>query len=106
MVGIPKSINSKADVLYCHSLALSGEIDRTKLKEKLQGLLSDEQTWSFKAEVPETYTPLAGEKVVTETDIVTGATKHSCYELVDNPYAQYLVMGFSKDELTNLINQL
>lgn len=105
MVGIPKVLNTKEDVLNCHALALAGELDKEELKQKLQNLLSDEKVWVFKANVSDTYTPSANEKVMTETD-KTGATKHVCFEIQDNPNARFLQMGFTKDELTNLITQL
>lgn len=105
MRGIPKVLNTKEDVLNCHTLALSGELDRASLKQKLQNLFSDEKVWVFKAEVSDTYTPAANEKVMTETD-AAGVTKHVCFELQDNPNARFLQMGLTKTELESLINQL
>lgn len=105
MIGIPKVLNTKEDVLNCHALALAGELDKEGLKQKLQDLLSDEKVWVFKTDVLDTYTPLANEKVMTEPD-GTGATKHVCFEIQDNPNARFLQMGFIKEELTNLITQL
>jgi hypothetical protein len=105
MIGIPYNLNTKEDVLTCHSLALSGELDKTQLKQKLQNLLSDEKVWVFKEEVSESYVPSENEKVMVETD-EAGNTKYVCYVLQDNPYARYLQMGFTKEELTNLIAQL
>lgn len=104
MVGIPEFLNTKEDVLYCHALALAGEL-KEGCKEKLQDLLSDEKVWVFKADVLDTYTPSANEQVMTETD-ETGATKYVCFELQDNPNARFLQMGFTKEELINLITQL
>lgn len=105
MVGIPNVLNTKQDVLNCHTLALAGELDRKELRQKLQDLLSDEKVWVFKADVSNTYKPLANEKIMTQTDMA-GVTKHVCFELKDNPNARFLQMGLAKNELTNLITQL
>jgi hypothetical protein len=101
----PDALNTKQDVLNCHALALAGEIDRKELRQKLQDLLSDEKVWVFKADVSDTYKPLADEKVMTQTDMA-GVTKHVCFKFQDNPNARFLHMGFTKEELTNLITQL
>lgn len=104
MVGIPKHLNTKEDVLTCHSLALAGELDGAQLKQKLKDLLSDEKVWSFKSVVSSTYTAGDNEKVITEQ--VEGQEKHLLYELKSNPNARFIVMGFQKAELQSLIDQL
>lgn len=104
MVRIPYHLNTKEDVLTCHSLALAGELDGAQLKQKLQNLLSDEKVWSFKSVVSSTYAAGANEKVMTEQD--AGQEKHVLYELKSNPNARFLVMGFQKAELQSLIDQL
>lgn len=105
MVEIPKVLNTKEDVTTCHVLALAGGLDRKELKQKLQDMFSDEKVWVFKANVAATYAPSANEKVMKETDIA-GVTKHVCFEIRDNPNARFLQMGYTKQELTNLITKL
>ena len=106
MVGIPYHLNTKEDVLTCHALALSGEIDSAQLKQKLQNLLSDEKVWSFKSVVSSTYVAGANEQVMTEKDAATEQERHVLYELKSNPNACFLVMGFQRAELQSLIDQL
>lgn len=105
MRGIPAYLNTKEDVLNCHALALSGELDRAGLKQKLQSLSSDEKVWVYRADVSDAYIPAENEKVMIETDM-TGAAKHVCFELRENPNARFLQMGLTKTELESLINQL
>lgn len=106
MVGVPKHFNTKKDVLLCHTLALKGEFDRNEVKKKLQNLLSDEKVWAYEREVTEDYTAGENEKVIVEEDIDTGQIRHSLYVLKDNPYAYYSRLGFKKEELQSLIDQL
>ncbi|MEJ5227174.1 hypothetical protein [Thermodesulfovibrio sp.] len=106
MKGMPKVLNTKHDVLLCHSLALEGKLSKDELRQKLLNMLSDEKVWVYKEEVSENYAPKENEKVMEQVDFETGTTKHICYELQENPNARYLQMGFSKEELLNLINQL
>lgn len=105
MRGLPNVLNTKEDVYTCHALALVGELDKEGLKQKIQDLLSDEKVWVYKEEVLDTYTPSTNEKIMTHTD-EAGNTKYVCYVLQNNPHARYLQMGFTKEELINLITQL
>ncbi|MEW6115679.1 MAG: hypothetical protein AB1553_02105 [Nitrospirota bacterium] len=104
MRGIPAHLNTRHDVEQCVELALAGELDRAELKKRIERLLSDDMVWNFKTEVDDTYQPAQNEKVITED--VGGITKHFCFELVSNPAAVYLRMGFAKAELQAFINQL
>jgi len=106
MIGIPKILNTKQDVLYCVELAKQNEVDKAELKVKLQNLLSDEKVWVFKAEVDASYTPAASEKVMEQKEMETGSIKYVCYELIDNPNARFLQMGLTKNEILHLISEL
>ena len=106
MRGIPKNLNTKDDVENCLEAVLAGELDGTVLKKQLLNLLSTETVWEFKVEVTEAYIPKTDEQVLKQTDNATGMAKHVCYVLVNNPTAAYLLMGYSRDELQSIINQL
>ena len=105
MKGMPKWLNSKDDVMYCVQLAMEGEIDKGILKEKLQELMSDEKVYVFKSQVTADYTPVEGERVC-EMRKEDDSIEYHCYELQTNPNARYIQMGFSKEELQGLINEL
>lgn len=105
MVGIPKVLNTRVDVLVCHAEAMAGRLSKPDLAKKMQDLLSDAKVWMFKEDVSEDYTPGANEQVLAETK-VGEAVKYTCFALQDNPDARYLQMGLTKPELDSLIDQL
>ncbi|MDI6865813.1 hypothetical protein [Thermodesulfovibrio yellowstonii] len=105
MRGIPKWLNTKEDVLRCIELAIDGQLDKQQLKKKLQDLMSDEKVYMFKQIVNEGYTPAEGERVC-EVKKEDGSVEYHCYELQENPNARFAQMGFTKEELQGLINQL
>lgn len=105
MKGMPKWLNSKHDVLYCMELAMDGKLDKAELRKKLESLLSDEKVYMFKEKVPEGYTASEGERVC-EVRKEDGAVEYHCYTLQENPNARFAQMGFTKQEIQGLINQL
>lgn len=104
MIGVPKHLNTKEDVLYVYTLALQGQLPKDEVKRKIENLLSDEKIWVYKAEVESDYTPSETEKVMLQQE--TDGEKHICFELQDNPNARFLQMGFTKEEILNLIKNL
>lgn len=105
MRGMPKWLNSKEDVLNAAELAHDGQLSKTDVIKKINDLLSDERVYNYKAEVSSDYQPGENEKVMTEKHY-DGTEKTVCYELVDNPHARYIQLGFTKDEISNLLRSL
>jgi hypothetical protein len=105
MIGMPKWLNSKEDVLYCVRLAIEGRLDKEIVKKRLQNLLSDEKGYIYKNVVNEGYTPSENEKIC-EVKKEDGTIEYHAYELQENQNARFLQMGFTKDEITSIINQL
>ncbi|WP_028844733.1 hypothetical protein [Thermodesulfovibrio thiophilus] len=105
MRGMPKWLNSKEDVLNVVGLASDGQLSKSDVKKKINDLLSDERVYNYKAEVSSDYQPGENEKVMTEKHY-DGTEKIVCYELVENMYARYIQLGFTKDEIISLLSSL
>jgi hypothetical protein len=105
MIGVPKWLNSKEDVLYCVQLAMEGRLDKESVKKRLQDILSDEKVYMYKNVVNEGYIPAENEKIC-EVKKEDGTIEYHAYELQENQNARFLQMGFTKDEITSIINQL
>lgn len=102
---MPKWLNSKQDILLCMELANDGQLEKEQLKKKLQDLLSDEKVYAFQQIVNEAYTASVDEKVC-EVKKDDGSVEYHLYKLQENPNARFAQMGFTKEELQNLLNQL
>jgi hypothetical protein len=107
MRGLPFVLRTKHDVENCVHLAQEGKIDRDRLKEKLQAMLSTQKHYVFdkfvdspaNADGPEPAFRVVEEK---EGDVV----KYAQFKLVDNPSATFIQAGLTKEELENFISQL
>lgn len=105
MRGMPKWLNSKQDVLYCMELAMDGELDKAELRKKIEALLSDEKVYMFKEKVSEGYAAQEDERVC-EVRKEDGTVEYHCYALQENPNARFAQMGFTKQQIQDLIQQL
>lgn len=107
MIGAPKWLNTKEDVVNAVNYAKQGIIDKNDVIKRLTDLFSDEKVWVYKQDVDSTYKPAdSTEKVMQVDDMESQTTKYVLYTLQDNPDARFLRMGLTKDEIENYINEL
>ena len=108
MVGIPKIFNTRSDIEICMALAQSGGLDKDKLKAALAVLLGDEFVLQVKtANVAADYQRQAGETVVEERDMITGAITYNVLAPMENPNSRLrLVLGMTPDEIRTQLASL
>ena len=105
MVGIPKIFNTRADIETCVALAQAGEMDKEALTSALAVLLGDEFVRQVKtANVAADYQPQAGETIVEERDMITGAVTRNVLAEVENLNSRLrLLVGMTPDELRTIM---
>lgn len=84
---------------------MDGRLDRAELRKKIEALMSDDKVYMFKEKVSENYTASEDERVC-EIRKEDGTVEYHCYKLQDNPNARFIQMGFTKQEIQDLISQL
>ena len=94
MIGYPKHINTKDDLLY----VLSEFPNDSRNKEFLQSLLADRFGWYAMELVGDGITD-ATHKVVDATDMMPKTQ----YELRENPTARIYQMGLTVEEVQGMI---
>lgn len=101
MRGYPKNLNTKEDYLF-----VVQNFSKDEWEQDFQDLLSGESDWMFvrplpnkEAGVVDTY-----HKVVENSDPMSGQTTYAQYEWKSNPDAKIYKLGFTVQEVQNIID--
>lgn len=104
MIGFPKNLNTRADYENCHRMAISGEVDRAKMKAAWRKLIDTARVWAFKAKADAAYKPLANEKVMAEKR--DGVDVYTCFAIVDDPNAEINKLAYTVTTVNQRIAEL
>lgn len=108
MIGLPKTLKTKADYKNAVAYVLANSKDRALLTSKLQSLIDNQSVWIGKGEVEETYTSASDEKVIEQIDNggETPVTAYHLFKLEPNANNNIIQAGITETEVNQLISTL
>ena len=108
MRGMPHKFNSRTDVETCFELAKQGKLDAGEIKKRLQAMLNTDKHYVFDKVLdnPDNADGSEPEYKVMEQEKKDGTKEYIQYRLEEDPGAIFRQLGFTKDEIENLIAQL
>ena len=108
MRGFPVKFNSRQDVEVCFELAKQGMLDTDELKKRLQAMLNTDKHYVFDKALdsPDNADGPEPDFKVMEQESDDGTKEYVQYKLEENPGAIFRALGFTKEEIENLISQL
>jgi len=100
MKGFPKNLNTKDDYLY-----IKEHFDRELWVPEFQKLLDTTSDWFFVKNLDKAEDGITDNthKIVSSEDTSTKEITYMQYELRENPTAKIFKLGFTKEEIANLI---